>query len=367
MKFIVEKSSFLEALTNVQNAVPARGTLQILSNAKIEAVDGSLIITTTNLDMSIRCTVTAKVDEPGATTLPIKRLVSIVRELANVEIEVSVDANNTAAIKSGSSFFKISGLSTNDFPKVPEAENKICFSLNGASFKEMLRKTSYAVSEDESRRIITGVLLAFKDGKLTVVATDGRRLALAEQEVEFPAELETEIVLPSKTVSELLRLIKEDGDIKIYDQKTQAIFEYHDTTLSTKLIEGSFPNYRQVIPSSFEDRVEVMREDFLSAMRRVSIISADDKTVPTLLTFSEDQLIITMQNPEVGESRETVVIKYAGKDAAFTFNPEYVMDPLRAIESENIIIEISGGHGPVTFRCDEQFLYVLMPLRVSPV
>lgn len=198
MKFTVEKSAFVEALASVQSVVPSRSTLQILSNAMLKAEDGAVVLSTTNLDVSIRCSIAAKVDEPGATTLPVKRLSGIVRELRDGAIEISVDSGDTATIQSGASFFKIVGLSVRDFPPIPEPESKVCFTLGADVFREMLRKTSYAVSEDESRRIITGVLLAFKDGKLTTVATDGRRLALVEHEVEFPPEIETELVLPAK-------------------------------------------------------------------------------------------------------------------------------------------------------------------------
>ena len=365
MKFTVEKSSFLEALLSVQNVVPARSTLQILSNALFKAEDGVLSVCTTNLDVGIRCMVPAKIDEAGATTLPIKRLVGIVRELGDGAIDVEVDDNDTAKLRSGSSFFRIVGLAVRDFPPLPQPESKVCFTLPSEVFREMLRKTSYAVSEDESRRIITGVLLSFKDAKLTVVATDGRRLALVEHEVEFPPEIENELVLPARTVAELQRLLKDEGDVRIFVQGKQAIFQYGDTILATKLIEGTFPNYRQVIPPTFDERVEVAREDILAALRRVSVIASDDRSVPTELTFSGGELVVTMQNPEVGEARETVPIKYGGKEMKFTFNPEYVMAPLRNVETDAIFIELSDGHGPATFKCDLPFLYVLMPLRTG--
>ncbi len=363
MKFIVEKNGFLEALTTVQNVVPARATVQVLSNALIRAQEGQLTISTTNLEISIRCVVTAKVDEQGETTLPIKRLVGIIRSLGADTIEISVDDGDVATIRSGKSFFKVLGMPSRDFPPFPVPETQICFTIGAAVFREMLRKTSYAVSTDESRRVITGVLLSFKDGKLTVVATDSRRLALVEKEVEFPPEIETELVVPSKTVAELMRLVKDDGEIKIFSQKGQVICQYGDTILSSKLIDGAFPNYRQVIPRSFEERLEIPREELLTAIRRISEIAADDKSVPTLLTFSSGELIISMQNPEVGEARETLAINYAGKETALNFNPEYIMDPIRNIDSEKVTIELSGGHGPVAVKCDIPFLYILMPLR----
>ena len=195
MKFTIERASFLDALQKVQNVVPARSTLQILSNALLVAEDGGLTLTTTDLDISVRCKVEAVVEEAGATTLPIRRLVSIVRELSDAAIEVAVDDTDTATVQCGSSYFKIVGLPRRDFPPVPEADGTVFFRIDSGVFREMLRKTSYAVSTDETRRVLTGVLLAFRDGKLTTVATDGRRLALVEHEIEFPPETDPVFLL----------------------------------------------------------------------------------------------------------------------------------------------------------------------------
>ena len=142
-----------------------------------------------------------------------------------------------------------------------------------------------------------------------------------------------------------------------------AVFQFGDATIATKLIEGTFPNYRQVIPQSYIERIEVAREDILSAMRRVSVISADDRSVPAKLSFKGSELTISMENPDVGESKETVAIKYAGRDLEFDFNPEYVMAPLRNVETDKIIIELATDRGPAIFKCDVPFIYVLMPVR----
>lgn len=364
MKFTIERASFLDALLKVQNVVPARSTLQILSNALLVAEDGNLTLTTTDLDISVRCKVEAVIEEAGSTTLPIRRLVSIVRELSDAAIEVTVDENDIATVQCSSSFFKIVGLPMRDFPPVPSAEGTVCFHIDSGVFREMLRKTSYAVSTDETRRILTGVLLSFKEGKLTTVSTDGRRLALVEHEIEFPPETERDIVLPSKSVGELTHLLKDEGDLRIFTQNTQAVFELGDAMLSTKLIDGGYPNYRQVIPSSFDQRVVIGREELLTALKRVSVVTTD-KTNATDLVFDENILTISTQTPEVGEARETIPVKYTGKKIKVTFNPEYVMDPLRNLDTDEVYFDLSDGHSPATIKCELPFLYVLMPLRVG--
>ncbi|MEI7899258.1 MAG: DNA polymerase III subunit beta [bacterium] len=364
MKFSIVRTKFLDGLQTVQNVVSTKGSLQILSNAMIHAEGNQVCITTTDLDISERCFVECDVEQPGSTTLPIRRLASIIRELDEGKILFEVNEDDVASVQSGSSYFKIIGLPARDFPPVPATEGKFCYRIDQGAFREMLRKTSYAVSLDETRRVLNGVLLAFKENKLTLVATDGRRLALVEHEIEFPPEAEGEMVLPTKAVSELMRILCNDGDLKIYAQKNQVIFEIGTTTLSSKLIDGVYPNYRQVIPGICDERVVIDRELLLSALRRVSVVTTD-KSNATKLTFSANQLTISINTPDVGEGRDTVPIKYAGKEISIIFNPEYVMDPLKNITDDEIFIEMNDGHSPALLKCSIPFLYVLMPLRIS--
>lgn len=364
MKLSIVRTKFLDGLQTVQNVVTTKGSLQILSNALMHAEGNQLCITTTDLDISERCFVECEVEEAGSTTLPVRRLASIIRELDEGKILIDVNEDDVATVQSGSSFFKIIGLPTRDFPPVPATEGKFCYRIDQGAFREMLRKTAYAVSLDETRRVLNGVLLAFKENKLTMVATDGRRLALVEHEIEFPPEAEVEMVLPTKAVSELMRILGNDGDLKIYAQKNQVIFELGTTTLSSKLIDGVYPNYRQVIPGMCDERVVIDRELLLSALRRVSVVTTD-KSNATRLTFSANQLTISTSTPDVGEGRDTVPVKYAGKEVSIIFNPEYVMDPLKNIDDDEIIIEMNDGHSPALLKCSIPFLYVLMPLRIS--
>lgn len=364
MKFSIVRSKFLEGLQKVQNVVSAKGSLQILSNALLHVENNQLCITTTDLDIAVRCFVECEVEQTGSTTLPIRRLASIIRELDEGRILVEVNDEDVATVQCGSSFFKILGLPMRDFPPVPATEGKVCYRIDQGAFREMLRKTSYAASQDETRRVLNGVLLAFKDNKLTMVATDGRRLALVEHEIEFPPEAETEMILPTKAVSELMRILGNDGDLKIYAQKNQIIFELGTTMLSSKLIDGVYPNYRQVIPSGCDERVTIEREQLLSALRRVSVVTTD-KSNAMRLTFSANQLTITINTPDVGEGRDTVPVKYAGKEISIIFNPEYVMDPLKNIDDDEVFIEMNDGHSPALLKCSIPFLYVLMPLRIS--
>ena len=364
MKFTVIRSKFLEGLLTVQNVVSSKGTLQILSNALIHVENNQMVITTTDLDISMRCVIPCEVDKPGSTTLPIRRVVSMMKELNEGNVTIQVAEDDEAKFQSGSSFFRIIGLPTRDFPPIPATEGKFCYRIDQGVLKEMLRKTSYAASLDETRRVLNGVLMAFKDNKLTMVATDGRRLALVDHEVEFPEQAETEMILPTKAVNELMRVLLNEGEVKIYAQKNQVVFEMGTTIMSSKLVDGVYPNYRQVIPGGCDERVTLEREELLRAVRRVSVMTTD-KSNAIRLTFSANQLIINITSQEVGEGRETIPVKYAGKEISIVFNPEYVMDPLKNMDDDEVYFELSDGHSPALLKCSVPFLYVLMPLRLN--
>jgi len=364
MKFSLVRAKLLDALQTVQNVVSSRNTLQILSNALIKVENGKLQITTTDLDITVKCGVDAEIVQPGGTTIPIRRLAGIVRELPEGKIEFEISDEDVAEVRCGSSFFRIIGLPMRDFPPVPVADGKYSYRMDQGTLREMLRKTAYAASLDETRRVLNGVLMSFKDGKLTTVATDGRRLALVEHEVEFPEDAATEMILPSKAVNELMHILGEEGDLKIYAHKNQIVFEFGNVVMSSKLIDGVYPNYKQVIPAGCDERVVIDREQLLTALRRVSLVTTD-KSNSTRLTFAANQLTVITNTPDVGEARETLPVKYAGKEITVTFNPEYVMDPLRNIDSDEITFEMNDGHSPALIKCGLPFLYVLMPLRVN--
>jgi len=364
MKFRVGKAALFEGLHIVQNVVGVRTTLPILSNVLINAEESGLALTTTDLDVSVRCRVEAEVERTGSTTLPVRRLSSIVRELPDASVELDADDKDVASVKCGSSFFKIIGLSEEEFPPLPEAAGEQNYALDQGVFREMLRKTSYASSDDETRYVLNGVLLSFKASKLTMVATDGRRLALVENEVEFPKESEAEMILPTKAVNELAHTLGDEGDLRIRAGQNQIVFEYNDVVLASKLVEGTYPNYRQVIPSQCEERVTIDRDSLLTALRRVSLLTTD-KSNATKLTFGDNRVVLSANTPDVGEARESVPIKYTGKEISVAFNPEYMMDPLKNLTSDEIYVELTDELSPGVIKCEIPFLYVLMPMRVS--
>jgi DNA polymerase-3 subunit beta len=206
--------------------------------------------------------------------------------------------------------------------------------------------------------------MSFKEGKLTMVATDGRRLAFVESEVEFPEDESTDIILPSKVVSELQHVLKDDGALSISIRDRQVIFEFGGVMVVSKMIDGTYPNFRQVIPSQCDEHVAVEREALLAALKRTSLISSD-RSCATKLTFADNNLDVLTSIQGVGEARETIPIKYSGKEITVAFNSDFVMDPLKNLANDEIAIELTDNVSPSVIKCDIPFLYVLMPMRVD--
>jgi DNA polymerase-3 subunit beta len=364
MKFRIAKEAFLDGLQQVQHVVSSRTTLPILSNVLIEAGDEGLRLTTTDLDVGVSGTAKAEVSKPGATTLPVKRLVNIIRELPSAEIEVSVDNKNVASIKSGPSFFKIIGLPDGEFPPLASFDDAKEYKIPQAIFRNGLKKTSYAISTDETRYVLNGIFTSFKEGKLTLVATDGRRLAMVDHELEFPSSHEVDFIVPTKAVQELQRLLSTEGDLMLKLSDNQVCFEIGTSIIVSKLIEGNYPNYRQVIPGESKERLTLSREQLLETTRRVSLLSSE-KSNSVKLTFGQNQVDVMANSPDIGEANETLEVKYEGKQFSIAFNPEFLMAPLKNLEEDEVHLDLIDEMSPGVLRTEDAFLYVLMPMRVT--
>ncbi|NJM54807.1 MAG: DNA polymerase III subunit beta [Verrucomicrobiae bacterium] len=369
MKFTVTKDHLARGLAAVQNVVSTRTTLPILSNVLIRAEDGRLHLTATDLDVTISASVEATVAKSGATTIPVKKLGGIVREIPTGEFDIEVDDKNNCSLRAGSSFYKIHGLSSEEFPPAAKFKETKHIVMPQDKLRGMLRKTSYAMSADETRYVLNGLLFSLKDHKLTLVATDGRRLALVDEEVDVPAGSEGDFIIPSKAIGELGRLLADKGNVEIKLAENQASFTLMEddkpgTVLMTKLIEGNYPNYRQVIPAESKERIQFAREELLGGIKRADIMTSD-KSNSVKLAFTKNNLAITANTPDVGEARESIAINYKGGDFAIAFNPAYLMDPLKALETDEVFFELSDELSPGVVKINGPFLYVIMPMRMS--
>jgi len=369
MNLSIAKEQLLAGLQAVQNVVGARTTLPILSNVLMKAEDGRLEFTATDLDVTVSCGVEAKVNKGGATTVPVKKLFGICRELNGSEIEIEVDEKNVCSVRCGASYYKINGLSAEEFPPLPKFKDDKKVTLPQATVKGMMKKTSFAISTDEARYVLNGIYISLKDHKMTMVATDGRRLALVDEEVDVTEASQGEFIVPAKAVNELNRLLQDKGEVELKYAENQAAFTLKDekggsVLIITKLIEGNYPNYRQVIPAEAKERIALPREEFLHALKRAEIMTSE-KANSVKLAFGKNNLAITANAPEVGEARESIAVNYKGKEMAIAFNPKYMIDPLNALAQDEVFIELIDELSPGVLKINGPFLYVVMPMRLS--
>jgi len=375
MKFQINQDHFSNGLQQVLNVVATRSTMPILSNVLIEASEGHISLTTTNLDLGIRCRIKADVTNAGSITLPVRKLATIVRELPQSDVFVESSEGNQTKITSGGSHFKIMGISAEEFPALPSFENRKVFELSQGDIFNMLKSVSYAQSTDENRYILNGVYFNFADEKLTLVATDGRRLGLTALETEITENNAGSLILPAKTVAELERLLGKGENVKIAFNDRQAAFEIaiddsSDSGLTdhlylvSKVVEGNYPNYRQVIPKETEHRVKIERELMLECVHRAALV-VSEKHNSVKLKVSKNLLEISGSSSEYGESHESMAIAYDGPEVQVAFNPQFLMEPLKALTKDEVFFEFKDELSPGLFKTLDNFICVIMPLRLN--
>lgn len=366
MKILIAKEQLVGGLQAVQNIVSGRTTLPILSNVLLQAGEDSLTLTSTDLDVTISAKVGATVKNAGDITLPAKRLNAIVSRVESPELDLEVK-ENICSIEAGASAFRLHGLPVDEFPPGPKVEGE-AITLEQGRLRFMLRYTSYAVSTEETRYVLNGILFSFGKEKLALVATDGRRLALVEESIEAP---EGRCIVPSKAINELGRLLGDRGKVTLRHTENQASFalfkegeEEASVNLTTKLIDGTYPNYQQVIPKDSKETATLEREEFLAALRRAEIMTSD-KSSSVKLELGENKLLITANTPEVGEAKESLAVSHEGEDMAIAFNPQYLIDSLRVLEEDEVVLALTDELSPGVLRTSSPFKYVIMPMRMN--
>ncbi|MDR1011585.1 MAG: DNA polymerase III subunit beta [Opitutaceae bacterium] len=374
MKFKINRDHFSNGLAQVLNVVGSKATMPILSNVLIEADKDCISLTTTNLDLGIRCKIKAEVSQPGAVTLPVKRLATIVRELPNLDVSLDASPSHQVKLTSGGSNFRIMGIGKEEFPPLPEFSNEKSFVLEQAELISMLKNVAYAQSTDETRYILNGVYFNFKEGKFSVVATDGRRLALMSKEMEIPEDSAGNITVPAKTVAELLRMLDKGAKVKVSFNERRASFQIDvekDTSglldniyLYSKVVEGNYPNYNQVIPKETHQRIKLERELFHQCVHRAALVCSD-KSNSVKIKLSANQLEVMAQSPDFGEAHEFMAIAYSGPELQVAFNPSFILDPLKALEKDEVFFEVKDEVSPGVFKTLESFICVIMPVRMS--
>ncbi len=370
MKTRVPRQEFLDALTAIATVATARTPKPILAGVLLAVGDGAVHLTGTDGETSLRVIVSAlTVDKPGRTVVSAERLLSIVREMPDVELLLTSDDRHLTVRGAGSEL-KIFVQNPDDFPPTPEPDESPDLIIDGAQLARMISLTGYAAARETSRYAINGILWEKEGKRLFLVATDGRRLARAGGNVQESRSGDFQAIVPAKALSVFERVFTapRGGDpwtVEVKVQPNLITLRSGDRLLATALVEGHFPKYQDVIPREGDRRARLDRVELLSAVRRAALLTTDESRA-VRLSFEKDTLVITSNSPEQGEARVELPMSFEGKPLAIAFNPSFLIDPLKVAPQENLCIELSESARPGVVYGDDrtEFLYVLMPVQI---
>ncbi|MBS3956613.1 MAG: DNA polymerase III subunit beta [Clostridiales bacterium] len=368
MRFSVARGELVNALAIAGRAVSSRSTLPILSGFLISSSSsGGVVLQATDLEVSVRHTIPmAGIERPGSAVLPGKLLTDIIRSLPEAAVTIAVEGE-VAIVSCLQSSFTLRVLPADDFPRFPEVDEKESFSLPATSVKDAVHHVIKATSRDETRPILTGILLAIDGPILKTVATDSYRLAVKESVLEQPNTQNVEVVVPARTLDEVVRSMDEKDSVSISVTDNQIVIRFRETTFVTRRIEGTFPNYRQLIPKDEETTVVVSREEMISAVKRVSLLAQHNAPLRLSVRAEDQTLSLSAKTHDVGDASEDLMAEVRGADVEIAFNHSFLIDGLLSAEGDTVSISIVSPLKPgvITSPQDSGFLYLLMPVRLS--
>ena len=367
MKISVKTEELLEHLQTLARVASARSAIQALAGVQIEASEKAIELRATDQELSLRVPLEGNVAQGGTVVLPARLLLDVVRQLPgdNVSLEYR-GKEQDVEIVGGTAQFHLRTLRTEDFPPLPEPAGSNAVALPAAEFVETISRVARAASRDETRPILTGVLVSAEGEKLRMVATDSYRLSVKETALPSAISEAFEANIPARALEELARLAGEDTEsISVAVRDNQAVFMIGDVALSTRLIEGQFPNFQQLLPDEFEHELRIPTEEFLATARRISLLA--QKNAPLRLAFSEGELTISAQTPDVGEASEKMPVPFAGEPMEIGFNPEFLLSGLESADSEDVLLRLISPLRPglIVSGDDSGFLYLIMPIRLN--
>ena len=363
MKFRCEREILADALATAGRAATSRtGTLPVLSGIRLDVADGELTVTGTDLELTIRLSVPVHVDVDGSAVVPARLVADIVKALPAGAVEIGLD-DEEMSISAGRSQFSVRPLSLSDYPAQVDTEAEPV-TLSSDQVKDALRQVVRAASTDDARAVLTGVLIASEDDGLKMVATDSYRLAVRDLPQSSMLASGQRVLVPGRALAELQRIVSEGDELTVRLGEREAVFETSGVRLTTRLIEGDYPNYRNLLPSSYPNMLTVPREALLEALRRVKILAQD--STPVRLTLGGDTLALTAITQDVGTAAEEIDAAYDGDEMTVAFNPEYLAAGIDAIEGDEITLATMDPMKPAVLRGvgHDEYLYLLMPVRV---
>jgi DNA polymerase III subunit beta len=363
MWFTCEKDALQEGLNNVQRAASTKTTYPILEGILIKATNEGVILTATDLDFGIETHISANVHQIGSTVLNSKLFGELIRKLPNDIITIKIE-NDNVYITCQSSEFVIIGNNPDEFPQLPSINENTMYEISQDMLRSMIKQTIFAIAQDETRPILTGVLFEIRDGILSFVALDGYRLGLKSYDIENASNISA--VIPGKTLGEISKILEPtDNKVKITFTPNHILFNLGDTKIISRLLEGEFINYRQIIPDEYRLRVTVKTNELFNSIERASLLAREGKTNLIKFEVKDEKMIIT-SNSQMGKVYEEVNIKLEGEGIKIAFNSKYFLDVLRIIDSEEIFLEFSTSVSPcLVKKCDSKdFTYLVLPVRL---
>jgi DNA polymerase-3 subunit beta len=338
----------------------------MLQYVLISGKNGQLKLMATDLEVGIECVVDCdEMKQEGTVTLPCKKLHEVVNNLPQGTVTFAAAESNAVTLTSGVVRYKLMGMPPDEFPKSPDVKREKSFAMPQALLKEMLKKVSFSISLDPNRINITGLLLVLVEKQLRMVSTDGRRLSYARCNLEGAADGSGSYIIPRKTVTELERLLGDEGDVKIFFSENQIAFEFQNLLIISNLIDAVFPNYEQVVPRGYERKVIAEKEPFTAATKRAQILTTDRYNL-VKYEITKGKMIVTTSSPEVGEVKDELDVEYEGESIGIGFNPQFVLDVLKVIEEDKVSLELKDAQSSGLMRPvdSDNYMYVVMPVRL---
>ncbi len=364
MEFVISRVDLANLIRKIQNIVPQNAPIPILSHFLIEAEDDELIFTATDLTVGTRCATKAKVHKKGALSIPSRRFFQLVRELTEPNIEITASDGAIAEIKAGSSRFRLHGMEKEEFPSLPDLTGTVQFSIQSDLLKELFYRTAFAVSKEDSRYVLTGVLMRIEKGKAIFVGTDGKRLAKMVNAVSLPPDFSGEYILPLKAVDEIMKMLGEAETSTVYLTDDKVAVESGNSMLITKLLSGDYPNFEQVVSTQSKVSLMLHREELIVLLRQISLFTKDASD-SVRFTFMPGELILTANCMDVGEGKVSMPVNYSGEKLEIAFNPFFFLDILRHSKDETVNLGVSDSYNPGLITDSTEGLFIIMPMRLN--
>jgi DNA polymerase III subunit beta len=367
MKVVCGKDELAEKLGVVGRGVSTRTSVQILAGIMVRAAGGRLHLSATDMEISVRDSLEAQVEEEGAVVVPGRLLVDIVRLLPAGEVTLEHRADEgVARLTCGSASYQLNTYAAEDFPRLPEIEPESAFTVEREAFLDTISRVGRSASRDESRPVLTGILVRFEGDKLVMAATDSYRLSVKETTLPTGPGLELEAIVPARALQELARVghNAESDSVEVGVQENQIVFGVDGVWLTARRIDGQFPNYKQLLPEQFDAEVQLPREELLDVVRRTGLLA--QRKSPLRLRFAEGELTVSAQTQDVGEARESLPVGYDGEAMEIGFNAEFLRDGLESVTDDTVRIKLISPLRPGLLHGEnDDFLYLIMPIRLA--